>query len=83
MRLKLDLHEIYSQGDELNRALHVGMHEARDKKAKLLEIIPGKGTGQLKKHVLRFLENNYKGVYHRIEKDDKNWGRIIVHFRYS
>ncbi|HOW35580.1 MAG TPA: Smr/MutS family protein [Candidatus Omnitrophota bacterium] len=83
MKLKLDLHEIYSQGDELTRALHAGMNEARDKKAKLLEIIPGKGTGQLKKHVLKFLEKNYKGAYHRIEKDDKNWGRIIVHFRYS
>ena len=35
-----------------------------------------------KKHILRFLEKKYKGIYHRIEKDDKNWGRIFVHFRW-
>lgn len=82
MRLKLDLHDIYSEGEQLDAALRNSMREAQDKKAKLLEIIPGKGTGQLKKHVLKFLEKNYKGIYHRIEKDDKNWGRVIVHFRW-
>ena len=32
------------------------MDEAVAKKAKLVEIIPGKGSGQLKKRVLRFLD---------------------------
>ena len=82
MRLKLDLHDIYSEGQKLERCLEDIMREAQDKKAQLVEIIPGKGSGQLKKYVLRFLEKNYKGVYHRIEKDDKNWGRIFVHFRW-
>ncbi|MDD5077851.1 MAG: DNA mismatch repair protein MutS, partial [Candidatus Omnitrophica bacterium] len=40
-------------------------------------------SGQLKKSVLRFLEQpEIKKLYHRIEKDDKNFGRIFVHFRY-
>lgn len=82
MRLKLDLHDIYSSGRELERALTGIMEEARAQKAKIVEIIPGKGSGQLKKYVLRFLEKKYKGVYHRIEKDDKNWGRIFVWFRW-
>ncbi len=83
MKLKLDLHDIYSEGRKLEQALVGVMDEALEKKAKLVEIIPGKGSGQLKKYVLRFLEKNYRDVYHRIEKDDKNWGRIFVHFRYQ
>ena len=83
MRFKIDLHDIYSEGSHLEKRLRDGMEEAVDKKAKFLEIIPGKGSGQLKKYVIRFLEKNYKNVYHRIEKDDKNWGRIFVHFRFD
>ena len=82
MKLKLDLHDIYSEGKALESALRNIMNEAQTKKAKFVEIIPGKGSGQLKKYVLRFLEGNYKNIYHRIEKDDKNWGRIFVHFRW-
>ena len=82
MRLKLDLHSIFSNGDALDRELRAIMEEAIDKRAESVEIIPGKGSGQLKKSVLRFLEKNYKGRFHRIEKDDKNFGRIFVHFRW-
>jgi DNA-nicking Smr family endonuclease len=82
MRLKLDLHSIFSNGNALDNALHGIMDEAIEKRAESVEIIPGKGSGQLKKSVLRFLEKNYKGKYHRIEKDDKNFGRIFVHFRW-
>jgi len=57
--------------------------EAEAKKAPLVEIIPGKGSGQLKKHVLRFLEQKeIKAKYHRVEKDSKNFGRLFVHFRW-
>jgi len=83
MRLKLDLHSIFSNGNALDAALHDIMNEAIEKRAESVEIIPGKGSGQLKKSVLRFLEKNYKGRFHRIEKDDKNFGRIFVHFRWQ
>ena len=83
MKLKLDLHGIYSNGQELEKALDEKIQESIQKKAKMLEIIPGKGSGQLKKYVLRTLEKKYKSMYHRIEKDDKNWGRIFVHFRWK
>ena len=83
MKLKADLHDIYSDGGKLQQALRDIMEEAVAVRAKQVEIIPGKGSGQLKKHVLRYLEKNYKCVYHRIKKYDKNCGRIFVHFRWT
>ena len=82
MKLKLDLHDVYNRGGEIDRALRGIIDEAVAKKAPLVEIIPGKGSGQLKKHVLRFLERkDVKALYHRIEKD--NFGRVFVHFRWK
>ena len=84
MKLKLDLHEIYNRGEEIDRALQAIMDEAVAKHAPLVEIIPGKGSGQLKKHVLRFLDRkDIRALYHRVEKDRDNFGRIFVHFRWK
>ena len=84
MKLKLDLHDIYSSGTEIDRALRSIIEEAIAKKAPLVEIIPGKGSGQLKKRVLRFLDQKeIKALYHRVEKDSDNFGRIFVHFRWK
>ena len=84
MKLRLDLHDIYDRGDEIDRALRAVMSEAVQKKAKVVEIIPGKGSGQLKKRVLRFLEQKeVRALYHRVEKDSDNFGRIFVHFRWK
>ena len=82
MKLKLDLHEIYHRGDDIDRALRSIIDEAIEKKARLVEIIPGKGSGQLKKRVLRFLDQkDIKALYDRVEKDSHNFGRVFVHFR--
>jgi DNA-nicking Smr family endonuclease len=84
MKLKLDLHDVYNKGDQIDRALRAVIQEAVDKKIKLVEIIPGKGSGQLKKHVLRFLDQKeIKALYHRVEKDSDNFGRVFVHFRFK
>lgn len=84
MKLKLDLHDFYNRGDEIDRALREVIDEAVEKRAKLVEIIPGKGSGQLKKRVLRFLQRkDIKALYHRVEKDSDNFGRIFVHFRWK
>ena len=81
-KLKLDLHDIFNRGGAIESELNRVIQEAVDKGITLVEIIPGKGSGQLKKHVLRFLEQKHiKALYHRVEKDDKNFGRIFVHFR--
>ena len=83
-RLKLDLHDIYSSGEAIEASLEQAMQQAVSKRLELVEIIPGKGSGQLKKHVLRFLARpDIKPLYHRLEKDDKNFGRIFVHFRHN
>jgi len=82
-KIKLDLHDIFSNQRAIEAELTRVIEEAARKKIELVEIIPGKGSGQLKKHVLRFLaQPDIKRLYHRIEKDDKNFGRIFVHFRY-
>ena len=84
MKLKLDLHDIYNRGVEIERALNDIIQEAVEKKAPLIEIIPGKGSGQLKKRVLRFLDQKeIKALYHRVEKDSKNFGRLFVHFKWK
>ena len=82
-KLVLDLHDIYDRGLMIDSELNRVISEAVSKKIRLVEIIPGKGSGQLKKRVLRFLaQPEIKRMYHRLEKDDKNFGRIFVHFRY-
>ena len=82
-KLTLDLHRIYNRGEKIEAALNEVIREAMYKRIKLVEIIPGKGSGQLKKRVLRFLnQKEIKSLYHRVEKDDKNFGRIFIHFRY-
>ena len=84
MKLTLDLHDIYNHGAEIDRALQAIIDEAVAKKARLVEIIPGKGSGQLKKRVLRFLDRkDVKALYHRVEKDSDNFGRVFVHFRWK
>ncbi|HEY2985932.1 MAG TPA: Smr/MutS family protein [Jatrophihabitantaceae bacterium] len=84
MKLKLDLHDIYNRGEDIERALLAVIDEAVAKKAPLVEIIPGKGSGQLKKRVLRFLDRKeIKARYHRVEKDSDNFGRVFVHFRWK
>jgi len=83
-KLKLDLHDIYNKGDEIDRALRAVIEEAIEKRATLVEIIPGKGSGQLKKRVLRFLEQkDVKPLYDRLEKDSDNFGRVFIHFRWK
>jgi len=63
--------------------LTLDLHDALDKKIALVEIIPGKGSGVLKERVLKFLQQKHiKPLYHRVEKDSKNFGRIFVHFRF-
>jgi DNA-nicking Smr family endonuclease len=84
VKLKLDLHEIYNRGAEIDWALQAIIDEAVAKKAPLVEIIPGKGSGALKKRVLRFLDRKeIRALYHRVEKDSDNFGRIFVHFRWK
>lgn len=82
-KIVLDLHDIYDRGFTIDAELNRVIAETIEKKIALVEIIPGKGSGQLKKRVLRFLaQPEIKSQYHRLEKDDKNFGRVFIHFRH-
>ena len=84
MKLKLDLHDFYNKGDEIDRALRSIIDEAVRTKASSVEIIHGKGSGQLRKRVQRFLDQGeVKKLYNRVEHDSPNFGRTFVHFRWK
>lgn len=80
---KLDLHEIFNKGQQIDRALDEAMEFCVDRRIPILEIIPGKGSGQLKKKVIRYLQQPaVKKLYHRIDKDSDNFGRLFVRFKH-
>ena len=82
-RIKLDLHNIYNDSRAIDKALLKAFEDAIDKKIREVEIIPGKGSGQLRKKVERFLQlPHIKPLYHRIENDSKNFGRLFVYFKF-
>ena len=82
-KIVLDLHSVFNKGIMIDAELNRVITEAMENKIAIVEIIPGKGSGQLKKRVLRFLaQPEIRSQYHRLEKDDKNFGRIFVHFRH-
>lgn len=79
--LHLDLHDVAKNSQRIDDALLRLMEEAKQKRVKKAEIIPGKGSGQLMKRVKKFLEQKeVKSQYKRIEVDSKNHGRLFVHF---
>ncbi len=81
---KLDLHDVFNQGRRVEAELHRVLDAAEAERIPLVEIVHGKGKGQLKEKVLKFLERpEIKTRYHRIEKDSKNSGRLFVHFKHK
>ena len=82
-RIKVDLHDIYHNSKAIDSALQNAFDDAIEKKIREVEIIPGKGSGQLRKKVERFLQQPHiKSKYHRIENDSKNFGRLFVYFKF-
>ena len=58
MKLKLDLHDLYNRGSNIDRALNDIIAQAVAKKAPLVEIIPGKGSGQVTVQVPRLKDSH-------------------------
>jgi len=80
--LKLDLHEIFNNGKEIDTALKDIINQAHSKHIDEIEIIPGKGSGQLKKRVIRFLnDKETKKMYTRYKVDPINFGRVFVYLK--
>ncbi len=82
-KIKVDLHDIYNNSKAIDKALLQAFEDAIDRRIKEVEIIPGKGSGQLKKKVQRFLQQpEIKKQFHRMENDSKNFGRLFVYFKF-
>jgi dsDNA-specific endonuclease/ATPase MutS2 len=80
--LKIDLHPIYNKSDLIDKELKNILRKGIDLNIKEIEIITGKGSGQLKKKVLKFMEKTeFKTSIKRIDKDSKNFGRIFVYLK--
>lgn len=80
--LTLDLHPIFRNNRDIDLALREIIFKAARTGEKVVAIIPGKGSGQLKRRVLAFLRQKHiRKLYARVETDDTNTGRILVYFR--
>lgn len=80
--LHLDLHPIAHNGAAIDRALADTLYEATRKRVRTIEIIPGKGSGQLMKRVKKWLDQSeIKTQYKRVQVDSTNHGRLFVHLR--
>ncbi|TMI95963.1 MAG: DNA mismatch repair protein MutS [Bacteroidetes bacterium] len=82
-KIKVDLHDVYNNSKAIDKVLDDAFREAIEKRIREVEIIPGKGSGQLRKKIERYLQQPHiKPLYHRIENDSKNFGRLFVYFRF-
>ncbi|MEU1593423.1 Smr/MutS family protein [Streptomyces sp. NPDC005708] len=80
--LTLDLHPIFRNNRDIDVALRQTLFKAAATGVDVVQIIPGKGTGQLKKRVLAVLaQKHIKKLYVRVETDATNAGRVLVHLR--
>ncbi|WUV85012.1 Smr/MutS family protein [Streptomyces sp. NBC_01476] len=76
------MHPIFRNNRDIELALRETLFRAASTGVDVVEIIPGKGTGRLKKRVLTFLaQRHIKKLYLRVETDATNAGRILVHLR--
>ena len=83
-KIKLDLHEIFNRGAKIDAEVERALQRAAAERVPTVEIIPGKGSGQLKKRVQKLLNQKHvRALYHRVENDSKNSGRLFVHFQHG
>jgi hypothetical protein len=79
--LTVDLHPVFRNDRAIDNAVRSAIFRAVAQKVTLLEIIPGKGSGTLKRRVLaKLAQPHLKRFYRRVETDSTNEGRILVHF---
>ncbi len=58
------------------------LKEAVVGRASLVEVAYGPASDSVKKRILNFLnKKEIRRLYSRLEKTDKGWGRIYLHFR--
>jgi len=81
MKLKLNVYPVIPDLDEQLARI---IQEAVDNRARLVEIAYGEAAEDVKKRILNFLnKKDIRKLYSRLEKTDKGWGRVYVHFRWK
>jgi hypothetical protein len=81
MKLKLNVYPIIPDMEE--KVVKI-IQEAADNRAKIVEIAYGEAGDDVKKRILNVLNRkDVRSLYSRLEKTDKGWGRIFVHFRWE
>ena len=50
-KIRVDLHDVYNNSKAIDKALDDAFREAIEKRIREVEIIPGKGSGQLRKKI--------------------------------
>lgn len=81
MKLKLN---VYPAIPEMDEKLAEIIQKAVDNRAKIVEIAYGEADENVKKRILNFLNRkDIRKLYSRLEKTDKGWGRVYVHFRWK
>jgi len=81
MKLKLNVYPMIADMDDKLAQI---IQEAVDNRAKVVEIAYGPSADNIKKRILNFLnKKEIRRLYARLEKTDKGWGRIYVHFRWE
>jgi RNA binding exosome subunit len=79
MILKLNLYPVSTGMEE--RVIEA-IQEALEKRIKTVEISYGEASDTVKKRILNFLkQKEIRKLYSRLEKTDKGWGRVYLHFR--
>jgi len=81
MKLKLN---VYPAIPDMEERIAEILQKAVDNRAKILEIAYGEASESIKKRILNFLnKKEIRSLYSRLEKTEKGWGRIYLHFRWE
>jgi len=81
MRLKLNVYPVIPDMEEKLAEI---IQKAVDNRARIVEIAYVEAADTVKKRILKFLNRkDIRKLYSRLEKTDKGWGRVYVHFRWE
>ena len=81
MKLKLNVYPVIPDMEEKLAQI---IQKAVDNRARIVEIAYGEASESIKKRILNFLnKKDIRKLYSRLEKTDKGWGRIYLHFRWE
>jgi hypothetical protein len=81
MKLKLNIYPVIPDMEDKVAEI---IQEAVQKRAKMVEITYGEAAESIKKRILNFLnKKEIRQLYSRLEKTEKGWGRIYLHFRWE